>query len=130
MGFQPVVLVVVVTYITLLILWGVYQGRNVRTAAGCVSGIITAWALLAWRTGKNPQGYIQPHYCILLLFLCRRPVSWRRKNTAHPVWTEACNWRSYYCSSDNTLFSLRGIQLVFRIPRGTASAECKVHGNK
>jgi len=104
MGFQPVVLVVVVTYITLLILWGVYQGRKVRTgsdfaiagrklpgwvaalseratgesswallglpgaayamglteiwtAAGCVAGIITAWALLAWRLRDEAEKY-------------------------------------------------------------------------
>ncbi len=89
-------LVVMVTYLSLLILWGVYQGRKVKnssdyaiagrklpgwvaalseratgesswallglpgaayatglleiwTAIGCVAGIITTWALLAWR---------------------------------------------------------------------------------
>jgi sodium/proline symporter len=104
MNFQPIVLVVVVTYISLLVLWGVYQGRKVRTgsdfaiagrklpgwvaalseratgesswallglpgaayamglteiwtAAGCVAGIITAWAVLAWRLRDEAEKY-------------------------------------------------------------------------
>lgn len=95
---------VMVTYISLLVLWGVYQGRKVRTghdyaiagrslpgwvaalseratgesswallglpgaayamglteiwtAAGCVAGIITAWALLAWRLRNEAEKY-------------------------------------------------------------------------
>jgi sodium/proline symporter len=95
---------VVGTYITLLILWGIYQGRKVKTgkdfaiagrklpgwaaalseratgesswallglpgaayamglteiwtAAGCVAGIITAWALLAWRLREEAEKY-------------------------------------------------------------------------
>jgi sodium/proline symporter len=95
---------VMVTYITLLVLWGVYQGRKVRTgkdfaiagrslpgwvaalseratgesswallglpgaayamglteiwtALGCVAGIITAWAVLAWRLRDEAEKY-------------------------------------------------------------------------
>jgi len=104
MDFQPVVLIVVITYISLLVLWGLYQGRKVKTgsdyaiagrklpgwaaalseratgesswallglpgaayamgltevwtAVGCVSGIITAWALLAWRLRDEAEKY-------------------------------------------------------------------------
>jgi len=99
-----VMIVVMVTYITLLILWGIYQGRKVKTeadysiagrrlpgwvaalseratgesswallglpgaayamglteiwtAAGCVTGIITAWVLLAWRLRDEAEKY-------------------------------------------------------------------------
>jgi sodium/proline symporter len=101
---QVVFFSVIVTYITLLILWGVYQGRKVKTgtdfaiagrtlpgwaaalseratgesswallglpgaayamglteiwtAVGCVAGIITAWALLAWRLREEAEKY-------------------------------------------------------------------------
>ncbi|OFY63334.1 MAG: sodium:proline symporter [Bacteroidetes bacterium RBG_13_43_22] len=104
MNGQPVIIVVVVTYVTLLILWGVYQGRKVKTgndfaiagrklpgwaaalseratgesswallglpgaayamglteiwtAAGCVAGIVTAWAFLAWRLRDEAEKY-------------------------------------------------------------------------
>jgi len=97
-------LFVMIAYITLLILWGVYQGRKVKTgsdyaiagrnlpgwvaalseratgesswallglpgaayatglleiwtAIGCVAGIITAWALLAWRLRDEAEKY-------------------------------------------------------------------------
>ncbi len=97
-------LFVMVAYMTLLILWGVYQGRKVKsgsdyaiagrnlpgwvaalseratgesswallglpgaayatglleiwTAIGCVAGIITAWALLAWRMRDEAEKY-------------------------------------------------------------------------
>jgi len=33
MDFQPIVLIVVITYISLLVLWGVYQGRKVKTGS-------------------------------------------------------------------------------------------------
>lgn len=96
MDNQLLLITIMVTYISLLIVWGVYQGRKVKTdkdfaiagrslpgwvaafseratgesswallglpgaayyfglteiwtAIGCVAGIITAWALLAWR---------------------------------------------------------------------------------
>ncbi|MBN1108006.1 MAG: sodium/proline symporter [Bacteroidales bacterium] len=95
---------VMIIYLSLLILWGVYQGRKVKTgrdfaiagrklpgwaaalseratgesswallglpgaayamglteiwtAAGCVAGIITAWALLAWRLRDEAEKY-------------------------------------------------------------------------
>jgi len=101
---QITFITVMLTYITLLILWGVYQGRKVKsgsdfaiagrklpgwvaalseratgesswallglpgaayatglteiwTAAGCVAGIITAWALLAWRLRAEAEKY-------------------------------------------------------------------------
>jgi len=97
-------LIVMVTYITLLVLWGVYQGRKVKTgkdfaiagrtlpgwaaalseratgesswallglpgaayamglteiwtAVGCVTGIVTAWAVLAWRLRDEAEKY-------------------------------------------------------------------------
>ncbi len=97
-------LIVMIAYMTLLILWGVYQGRKVKTgsdyaiagrslpgwvaalseratgesswallglpgaayatglleiwtAIGCVSGIITAWAVLAWRLRDEAEKY-------------------------------------------------------------------------
>jgi sodium/proline symporter len=97
-------LVVMVAYMLLLILWGIYQGRKVKTgsdyaiagrslpgwvaalseratgesswallglpgaayatglleiwtALGCVAGIITAWALLAWRLRDEAEKY-------------------------------------------------------------------------
>ncbi len=99
-----VIIVVMVTYITLLVSWGVYQGRKVKTgndyaiagrklpgwaaalseratgesswallgfpgaayamglteiwtALGCVAGIITAWALIAWRLRDEAEKY-------------------------------------------------------------------------
>ena len=101
---QIVIIVVMLTYITLLVSWGVYQGRKVKTgndyaiagrklpgwvaalseratgesswallglpgaayamglteiwtAVGCVAGIITAWALLAWRLRDEAEKY-------------------------------------------------------------------------
>ncbi len=97
-------LIVMIAYMTLLILWGVYQGRKVKTGAdyaiagrslpgwvaalseratgesswallglpgaayatglleiwtavGCVAGIISAWALLAWRLRDEAEKY-------------------------------------------------------------------------
>lgn len=97
-------LIVMIAYMTLLILWGVYQGRKVKTesdyaiagrslpgwvaalseratgesswallglpgaayatglleiwtAIGCVAGIITAWAVLAWRLRDEAEKY-------------------------------------------------------------------------
>ncbi|MCF8366275.1 MAG: sodium/proline symporter [Bacteroidales bacterium] len=97
-------LIVMIAYMTLLILWGVYQGRKVKTgsdyaiagrnlpgwvaalseratgesswallglpgaayatglleiwtAIGCVAGIITTWALLAWRLRDEAEKY-------------------------------------------------------------------------
>lgn len=97
-------LIVMISYITLLMLWGIYQGRKVKstsdysiagrglpgwvaalseratgesswallglpgaayatglleiwTAVGCVAGIITAWALLAWRLRDEAEKY-------------------------------------------------------------------------
>ena len=97
-------ILVMVTYITLLILWGVYQGRKVKTgkdfaiagrtlpgwaaalseratgesswallglpgaayamglteiwtAIGCVAGIVTAWAVIAWRLRDEAERY-------------------------------------------------------------------------
>ncbi len=101
---QVVIISVMVIYVTLLILWGVYQGRKVKTgndfaiagrklpgwaaalseratgesswallglpgaayatglaeiwtAIGCVTGIITAWAVLAWRLRDEAEKY-------------------------------------------------------------------------
>lgn len=101
---QVVIISVMVVYITLLILWGVFQGRKVKTgndfaiagrklpgwaaalseratgesswallglpgaayamglteiwtAFGCVAGIITAWAVLAWRLRDEAEKY-------------------------------------------------------------------------
>jgi sodium/proline symporter len=103
-GQQLQILIVMVAYLSLLILWGVYQGRKVKTdsdyaiagrrlpgwvaalseratgesswallglpgaayaiglteiwtAIGCVAGIITAWAVLAWRLQKEAAKY-------------------------------------------------------------------------
>ncbi|MBE0639448.1 MAG: sodium/proline symporter [Bacteroidales bacterium] len=97
-------LIVMITYLSLLILWGIYQGRKVKstsdyaiagrnlpgwvaalseratgesswallglpgaayatglleiwTALGCVAGIITAWALLAWRLRDEAEQF-------------------------------------------------------------------------
>lgn len=97
-------LIVMISYITMLMLWGIYQGRKVKstsdysiagrglpgwvaalseratgesswallglpgaayatglleiwTAVGCVAGIITAWALLAWRLRDEAEKY-------------------------------------------------------------------------
>jgi sodium/proline symporter len=97
-------ILVMLTYITLLIAWGIYQGRKVRTghdfaiagrtlpgwaaalseratgesswallglpgaayamglteiwtAVGCVAGIVTAWAVLAWRLREEAEKY-------------------------------------------------------------------------
>jgi len=104
MEHQTQILIVMVTYLTLLILWGLYQGRKVKndsdysiagrdlpgwaaalseratgesswallglpgfayasglagiwTAIGCVAGIITAWAALAWRLRDEAEQY-------------------------------------------------------------------------
>jgi len=104
MEYNAQLLTVMITYITLLILWGVYQGRKVKnssdfaiagrnlpgwvaalseratgesswallglpgaayatgllelwTAIGCVAGIITAWALIAWRLRDEAEKY-------------------------------------------------------------------------
>lgn len=104
MPHQVQILTVMVVYLTLLIGWGIYQGRKVKssgdysiggrkmkgwvaalseratgesswallglpgaayaggimeiwTAIGCVAGIITAWALLAWRLQKEAHKY-------------------------------------------------------------------------
>jgi sodium/proline symporter len=104
MESQITFVTIMVTYITLLILWGIYQGRKVKTghdftiagrtlpgwaaalseratgesswallglpgaayamglteiwtAAGCVAGIITAWAVLAWRLRDEAEKY-------------------------------------------------------------------------
>lgn len=104
MEYNVQLLVVMITYMTLLILWGVYQGRKVKnssdfaiagrnlpgwvaalseratgesswallglpgaayatglleiwTAIGCVAGIITAWALIAWRLRDEAEKY-------------------------------------------------------------------------
>ncbi|MEA2106565.1 MAG: sodium/proline symporter [Bacteroidota bacterium] len=104
MEYNVQLLVVMITYISLLILWGVYQGRKVKTssdfaiagrnlpgwvaalseratgesswallglpgaayatglleiwtAVGCVAGIITAWALIAWRLRDEAEKY-------------------------------------------------------------------------
>ncbi len=104
MEHQTQILVVMVAYLSLLILWGLYQGRKVKTnidysiagrnlpgwaaalseratgesswallglpgaayatglteiwtALGCVVGIITAWALIAWRLRDEAENY-------------------------------------------------------------------------
>jgi sodium/proline symporter len=104
MGNQATVALVMIAYISLLIMWGVFQGRKVKTgrdfaiagrklpgwaaalseratgesswallglpgaayamglteiwtAAGCVAGIITAWAVLAWRLREEAEKY-------------------------------------------------------------------------
>lgn len=104
MDQQLQILIVMIVYITLLILWGMYQGRKVKsssdyaiagrglpgwvaalseratgesswallglpgaayamgltevwTALGCVAGIITAWAVLAWRLRDEAEKY-------------------------------------------------------------------------
>ncbi len=101
---QKQIFLVMISYLTLLILWGLYQGRKVKnstdysiagrklpgwaaalseratgesswallglpgaayatglteiwTALGCVIGIITAWALLAWRLRAEAEKY-------------------------------------------------------------------------
>ncbi len=101
---QTLILVVMLVYISLLMLWGVFQGRKVKTdsdfaiagralpgwvaalseratgesswallglpgaayamglseiwtAVGCVAGIVTAWALLAWRLRDAAEKY-------------------------------------------------------------------------
>ena len=101
---KVLILTVMIIYITLLILWGVYQGRKVKTgndfaiagrklpgwiaalseratgesswallglpgaayamglteiwtAAGCITGIISAWAFLAWRLRDEAEKY-------------------------------------------------------------------------
>jgi len=102
-------LIVMIAYMTLLILWGIYKGRKVKTesdyaiagrslpgwvaalseratgesswallglpgaayatgllevwtAIGCVAGIITAWALLAWRLRDEAEKYNADSY--------------------------------------------------------------------
>jgi sodium/proline symporter len=105
MNFETTqLLVVMISYMTLLILWGIYQGRKVKTgsdyaiagrglpgwvaalseratgesswallglpgaayatglleiwtALGCVTGIVTAWILLAWRLRDEAEKY-------------------------------------------------------------------------
>jgi len=104
MEYQTQILVVMVGYLALLILWGLYQGRKVKTdadyaiagrnlpgwaaalseratgesswallglpgfafaagltgiwtAVGCVAGIITAWAAIAWRLRDEAEHY-------------------------------------------------------------------------
>lgn len=104
MDHQVQILAVMVIYITLLISWGIYQGRKVRsgsdfaiagrklpgwvaalseratgesswallglpgaayamgltevwTALGCVAGIVTAWAFIAWRLRDEAEKY-------------------------------------------------------------------------
>jgi sodium/proline symporter len=104
MDNQALIATVMIIYISLLVFWGVIQGRKVRTgrdfsiagrklpgwvaalseratgesswallglpgaayatglteiwtAAGCVAGIITAWALLAWRLRNEAEKY-------------------------------------------------------------------------
>ncbi len=104
MEYQTQILIVVIGYLALLIGWGVYQGRKVKTdvdyaiagrklpgwaaalseratgesswcllglpgaayamglteiwtAVGCVVGIITAWALIAWRLRDEAERY-------------------------------------------------------------------------
>lgn len=101
---QLLILLVMVVYITLLVLWGIFQGRKVKTgsdfaiagrklpgwvaalseratgesswallglpgaayamgltevwtAIGCVAGIISAWAFLAWRLRNEAEKY-------------------------------------------------------------------------
>lgn len=104
MGDQTILIIVMISYISLLILWGIYQGRKVKTgqdfaiagrrlpgwvaalseratgesswallglpgaayamglteiwtAVGCVAGIISAWAFLAWRLRDEAEKY-------------------------------------------------------------------------
>ncbi len=104
MEYQAQLLIVMVSYLTLLVLWGLYQGRKVKsdadyaiagrdlpgwaaalseratgesswallglpgfayasglmgiwTAVGCVAGIITAWAAIAWRLRDEAEHY-------------------------------------------------------------------------
>ncbi|NOY78459.1 MAG: sodium/proline symporter [Calditrichaeota bacterium] len=104
MEYQTQILVVMVGYLALLILWGLYQGRKVKTdsdyaiagrnlpgwaaalseratgesswallglpgfafaagltgiwtAVGCVAGIVTAWAAIAWRLRDEAEHY-------------------------------------------------------------------------
>ena len=104
MDYQAQILIVMISYLTLLIIWGLYQGRKVKTdsdyaiagrdlpgwaaalseratgesswallglpgfafasgiasiwtAVGCVVGIITAWAAIAWRLRDEAEKY-------------------------------------------------------------------------
>ncbi len=104
MGDETLLLITMIAYIVLLIAWGLYQGRKVKsdddfaiagrnlpgwvaalseratgesswallglpgaayalglseiwTAVGCVAGIVTAWALLAWRLRNEAERY-------------------------------------------------------------------------
>ena len=104
MEHQTQILIVMISYLSLLILWGLYQGRKVKnnvdyaiagrnlpgwvaalseratgesswallglpgaayatglteiwTALGCVVGIITAWALIAWRMRDEAENF-------------------------------------------------------------------------
>ncbi len=104
MEYQAQILIVMLSYLTLLVLWGLYQGRKVKTdadyaiagrdlpgwaaalseratgesswallglpgfayasglvgiwtAIGCVAGIITAWAAIAWRLRDEAEHY-------------------------------------------------------------------------
>ncbi|MCI0495342.1 sodium/proline symporter, partial [candidate division KSB1 bacterium] len=104
MEHQTQILIVMIGYVSLLILWGLYQGRKVKnssdysiagrnlpgwaaalseratgesswallglpgaayatglteiwTALGCVVGIITAWAVIAWRLRDEAEKY-------------------------------------------------------------------------
>ncbi|MZP54703.1 MAG: sodium/proline symporter, partial [Bacteroidales bacterium] len=104
MGSQIGIITVMVVYVILLVSWGIFQGRKVRTgddfaiagrklpgwaaalseratgesswallglpgaayamglteiwtALGCVAGIITAWALIAWRLRDEAEKY-------------------------------------------------------------------------
>ncbi|MFZ0390221.1 MAG: sodium/proline symporter [Calditrichia bacterium] len=104
MTYQTQLFIVMISYLLLLILWGIYQGRKVKTdsdfaiagrnlpgwaaalseratgesswallglpgfayaaglsgiwtAAGCVAGILTAWAAIAWRLRDQAEKY-------------------------------------------------------------------------
>ncbi len=104
MEYQTQILIVMFTYLALLVLWGLYQGRKVKTdadyaiagrslpgwaaalseratgesswallglpgfayasgligiwtAVGCVAGIVTAWAAIAWRLRAEAEHY-------------------------------------------------------------------------
>jgi sodium/proline symporter len=104
MEYQAQILVVMIAYISLLVLWGLYQGRKVKTdadfaiagrnlpgwaaalseratgesswallglpglafaagltsiwtAVGCVAGILTVWAAIAWRLRDEAEKY-------------------------------------------------------------------------
>jgi len=104
MEYQTQILIVMVSYLVVLILWGLYQGRKVKTdtdyaiagrnlpgwaaalseratgesswallglpgfafasgltgiwtAIGCIAGIITAWAVIAWRLRDEAEHY-------------------------------------------------------------------------